>query len=97
MRGFHPEIHCMKNTIDHFSTLLEHNNISLPQGVEMSDDGEHSEEYESCHALKAGFTQSKPYFIDSGASNHIVSSRESFTTLDLPGEPNIHMGDYSQI
>ena len=32
MRGFHPESQCMKNAIDQFTKLLEHNNISLPQG-----------------------------------------------------------------
>ena len=55
----------MKNTIDQLSTLLEQNNISLPQGVEMSKSRENTEEYERCHALKEGFTQSKDYLIDS--------------------------------
>ena len=64
MRGFHPESFCMKNTIDHLTKILEQNNISLPQGVEMSAAGEQTEEYERCHALKAGFTQSKAYMID---------------------------------
>ena len=59
--------------------------------------GEQTEEYERCHALKEGFTQSKAYLIDSGASNHMVTSRESFTTLNLSGGPSIHMGDDSQI
>ena len=31
MRGFHPESHCMKKTIDQLSTLLEQNNIAFPQ------------------------------------------------------------------
>ena len=35
--------------------------------------------------------------IDSAASNHMVASKESFTSLDLLGGPSIHMGDDSQI
>ena len=63
----------------------------------MFEAGEHTEEYERCHALKEGFTQSKSYLIDSGASNQMVSSKASFTTLDLPRGPSIHMGDNSHI
>ena len=47
--------------------------------------------------MKAGVTLSKAYLIDSGASNHIVASRESFTTFTLSGGLNTHMGDESQI
>ena len=43
MRGFHPEIQRMKKNLDQLTTLLEHNNISLPQGVEMSDAREQTE------------------------------------------------------
>ena len=85
----------MKNAIDQLTTLIEQNNISLPQGAEMSEVGEKTEEYERFHALKEGFTQSKAYLIDSGAFNHLIASKESFTTLDLLGGPSIHMGDNS--
>ena len=97
MRGFHPESQCMKKTINLLKTLLEKKNVSLPKGALMSEDGEKIEEYERCHALKEGFTQSKDYLIDSRESNHMVSSKESFTTLDISGGPSIHMGDNSQI
>ena len=63
----------------------------------MSKVGEKTEEYEMCHDLKASSTQSKDYLIDCGESNNMVSSKGSFTTLDLSGGPNIHMGDNSQI
>ena len=33
MTGFHPEIHCIKKTIEKLSKFLEHNNISLPLGT----------------------------------------------------------------
>ena len=56
MRGFHTKIQCMKNTIDQLKKILEHNNISLPQGAEMCEAREKTEEYERCHSLKEGFT-----------------------------------------
>ena len=34
MRGFHPEIQCMKKTLDQLKNVLVQNNISLTQGVE---------------------------------------------------------------
>ena len=45
----------------------------------MSNDGEQTKEHGRFHALKACLTPSKAYLIDSGASNHMVASMESFT------------------
>ena len=95
MRGFHPEDSCMKKTLNQMKDLCVQNNISLTQGVEMSDDGYQIEEYERC--LHASLTLLKAYLIDSGASNHMVSSRESFITFPLSRGPNSHMGDDSKI
>ena len=61
----------------------------------ISDDEEQTEEYEIC--LHASLSPSKAYVIDSGASNHMVSSMESFITFPLSGAPSNHMGDESKI
>ena len=37
------------------------------------------------------------FLIDSGASNHMVASRESFSSLQSTDGPSIHMGNDSQI
>ena len=79
------------------SKLLEHNNISLPKGAKKYDVGNKTEDHERCHVLKEGFSQSKAFLIVSITSNHMVSLKESFTTMDLSGVPRIHMGDDSQI
>ena len=47
--------------------------------------------------MEVGLTQSKYYLIDFVASNQMVSSIESFSTLTLSRGLNIHMGDESQI
>ena len=77
--------------------LLEHNNISLPEGARKPDSGNKIEDNERFHALKAGFSQSQAFLIDCRASNHLVASKESFSSLDLSDGPSIHMGDDSQI
>ena len=87
----------MNKTVNQLSTLLKQNKISLPKGAKKFDSGQLTKDHERCHALKEVLTQSKCYLIDSGASNHMVSSKESFSTLTLSGGPNIHMGDDSQI
>ena len=47
--------------------------------------------------MKATISSSSTYIIDCGASNHMVASKESFSTLSLTKGTNIHMGDDSQI
>ena len=63
----------------------------------MSDDKEKNEEHETHHSLHASVTPLKAYLIDSGASNHMVSSRKSSVTFPQSGGPSSHMGDDSKI
>ena len=79
------------------SALLKQHNITPPQRAKNPDEKPHTEDDERCHALKSRLTQSTSYIIDFGDSNHMVSSKESFSTLSLSKGPNIHMGDDSQI
>ena len=87
----------MEKTINQMSILLEHNNISLHKGARKLDPRIKTEDHERFHALKEGFSQSQAFLIDYGASNYMVSSKESFSSLDISGGPSIHMGDDSQI
>ena len=96
-RGDHPENICIKKTIDHMSRINEENNIVLPEGIRKTNSRSKDEYHERFHALKVGFSQSQAFLIDSGASNHMVASKESFYSLDLIGGPSIHMGDDSRI
>ena len=79
------------------ATLLEQNNISLPKGVRKNDSGSKTDDHEIWRALKAIFSLSQSFFIDSRASNHMVPSKESFYSLDIIYGPRIHVGDDSQI
>ena len=42
MRGFHPEESCMKKTFEQLKALCVQNNIFLPQGVDMSENEDHT-------------------------------------------------------
>ena len=87
----------MEKTIDEMFGFLEQNIISLPNDTQKPDPGNKIEDRERCHYLKAGFSQSQAFLIDYGASNHMASSKESFSSLDLSDGPSIHMGYDSQI
>ena len=72
--------------------LLKKHNIAPPREKKHDEEGP-TEDAERCHALKESLSPSSAYIIDSRASNHMVSSKESFSTLSLSKGPNIHMGD----
>ena len=48
-------------------------------------------DHEICHAFKDGFSQSQALLNDSRASSHMVSSKESFPSLEITSSPSIHM------
>ena len=81
----------MRKKLDEISTLLKQHNIA-PLREKSPDEEAPAEDAERCHALKASLSPSLAYIIDSGASNHMVSSKESFSTLSLSKGHSIHMG-----
>ena len=87
----------MKKTIDKMSRLLEQHNISLLESARKDDSRDNTEYHVICHVLKDGFSKYHAFLIDSRASNHMVSSKESFYSLHLTGGTRIHMGNESQI
>ena len=50
---------------------------------------------ERVHALVAGTSSSPSFIIDSGASRHMVSTKEAFSSLDMSKGPSIVLGDDS--
>ena len=90
--GNHPQNLCMNKTIDQMPRQLEQNNIPLLKGHRKLDPRNKTEDHERCHALNASFSQSQDFFIDFGASNDMVSSKQSFPSLESLQCPRIHMG-----
>ena len=87
----------MKRTIDQMALLLEKNNSTLLDGVRKKDNGDQNDDLERGHLLMESFSNPKALLIDSGASNHMVASKDSFSSLDSESCISIHMGDDSQI
>ena len=78
--------------------VREKHNITVPTGTRKADHREETEEHdEKFHALNASYSKTHAFLIDLGASNHIVASRESFSSLEYTNDPIIHMGNDSQI
>ena len=96
--GFHPEISCMRRIIDEMALLLKKHNITVPASARKADHREEIEEHEeTCHALKAICSTTHAFLIDSEASNHMVSSKESFSSLQSFDGPIIQMGNSSKV
>ena len=85
----------MKNKIDMLTQLLEKNNISLPDSSKKREGGSDLEDRERVHALVTGTSSSPSFIIDSGASRHMVSTKEEFSSLDMSKGPPIVLGDDS--
>ena len=97
-RGFHPESSCMRRTIDKMDLLLKKHNITIPTSTRKDDHGEEIEEHEeTCYAMKASCSTAHAFLIDYGASNHMVASRESFSSLQSFDGPSIQMGNNSKV
>ena len=78
--------------------LLEQHNNEHHEGTRKNYSREKTEDHdERCHALKASFSKSHAFLIDLGASNLMVASKESFSSLQLTDGPSIHMGYDTQI
>ena len=88
----------MRRKIDEMSLLLKKHYIIVLARARKADHREETEEHEyTCHALKAIFSTTHAFLSDSGASNHMVASRESFSSLQYFDGPSIQMGNNSQI
>ena len=92
---YHPESSCMKTKIDMLTQLLKNNNISLPDFSKKREGGSNSEDRERLHALVSGTSSSPRFIIDFGASIHMVSIKETFSSLDMSKGPPIVLGDDS--
>ena len=85
----------MKKKIDMLTQLLKKKNISIPNCSKKREGGSNSEDKERVHALVVGTSSSPSFIIDSGASKHMVSTREIFSSLDMSKGPPIVLGDKS--
>ena len=77
--------------------LKKHNIIALASARKDDSEEEDVEHQRKGHALKASCSTTQVFLIDSGASNHMAASRESFSSLQSFDGPSIQIGNNSQI
>ena len=87
----------MKKRLDEATSLLEINHINLLESFQRRDQQDREPQHERGHALMARTSKSKALLIDSGASNHMMDKRDSFSSLETEKSILIHMGDDSTI
>ena len=89
----------MRKQVDEMALLLKKHNIFVPASARKDDSKEEEdEEYQrKGHALKACCTSTHVFLIDSGASNHMATSRESFSSFQSFDGPSIQMGNNSKV
>ena len=87
----------MKKTIYHIAQLLDKNNIPVLYGARNKDGTSSLDNKEKCHALVVGTYNSSTFIIDSGASRHMFSTIELFSSMDSNSGPAVRMGDDSMI
>ena len=89
-RGFHPDSSYMRRQIDEMTLIMKKHNIAATASARKA---EHTEDIEDCfergHALKASCSTAHAFLIDFGASNHMVASKESFSSLQYFDGPRI--------
>jgi hypothetical protein len=86
-RGFHPEHACMKKTIDQMAHTLQQNNLGghIPENARKKDVEKPPDDRgkgRDGHDLVVVSSSSTTWILDSGASNHMASSQDSFTSLE---------------
>ena len=98
-RGFHPESACMKKTIDLMAQTLQQHNLGdhIPENAKKKSGEKAPDPRGNRHALIALHSAPQEWIIDSGASHHMASSKESFSSLLAYSGPPILMGDNSAV
>ena len=77
--------------------LLEKNNIPIPENARKKDGTSNSDDKEKCHALVVGTSNYSSFIIDSGASRHMVATRDLFSSMHSNAGPIVQMGGDSKI
>ena len=95
-KGYHPERSCMKKQTDMLNQLLEKYNISLTEGAKKKGSASNFEDKERVHALVARTVIYSTFIIYSGASRHMVSTRDSLSSLNDSNGTKKNLGDDSE-
>jgi hypothetical protein len=99
-KGFHPESACMQKQIDIITQILQQNNLGyrILEGAKKKKLGDQNpKKGNSRHALIAINSSLDAWIVDLGASHHMASRKEVYSSLDACKDPPILMGDNSLV
>jgi hypothetical protein len=90
----------MQKQIDQMAQILQQNNLGdrIPEGAnKKKPKDQNPKKGNSSHALIAINSSPDAWIVDSGASNHMASTKEVYSSLDACKGPPILMGDNSPV
>jgi hypothetical protein len=89
----HEESTCMKKHINLMAQALQHNNLGnfTPEGVKKKKEEDHAPKKGNHHALVAINSSSNSWMIDFGASHHMATKEDFFSSLSPWSRPPILM------
>ena len=87
----------MKKKLDEATSILERNHTILLKIFWRRDQQYQEPQHERGHSLMESTSKSKALLIYSGALNHMMDERDSFSSLETSKSIPIHMGDDSTI
>jgi hypothetical protein len=99
-RGFNSEYVCMQKQIDQMAQILQQNNPGdrIPKGAKKKKlEDLNPKKGNSSHALISIDFSPDAWIVDSGASDHMASKKEVYSSLDACKGPPILMGDDSPV
>jgi hypothetical protein len=80
--------------------ILQQNNLGdhiLKGAKKKKSEDQHPKKYNSSHALISINSSLDAWIVDSGASNHMATTKEVYSSLDACKGPSILMGDNSLV
>ena len=90
---FHPEKHCMRNTVDEMAKKLQQHSLTVPKNVKKKDDNRTGGRARDGHDLMDVTSTPSSWILDSGSLNHMAASKDEFSSIKESTRSPIYLGD----
>jgi hypothetical protein len=88
----HPEENFMRKTIDEMAKKLQQHKLTVPENEKKKDDNKTGGRARDGHDLMAIKSTPSSWILDSGASNHMDSSKDEFSSIEERNRSPIYLG-----
>jgi hypothetical protein len=83
----------MRETIDDMAKQLQQHNLTVPENAKKKDDNRTGGREQDGHDLMAITSNPSAWILNSGASNHMVASKDEFSSIEESTRSSIYLGD----